>query len=878
MGAAEIVEPTLIAVAARCLRLPAESIDPQAPLVRYGLDSLTSLELSVAVSEATGVDLGEDVLLDAPSIRELVQHVIGRGTRGDGDAERLALMRADALLPADIAPAGTAAARDGPIVLTGANGFLGSHLLHELLRAGAHEIWCLVRGDDLEHARRRLEESMRRYRHAGLDQRVRVYAAEVGAPNFGLSGSGYAALAREAGAIVHCAAEVNWSASYTELRAVNVLATQAVLRFACEGAAKPVHFVSSVAAGYSTQACEDLTEAAPTDAGALHLGYGQSKWVAEQLVMAAHERRLPTTIYRPTLVVGHSESGAGNDADLFARMLRGSIALGCAPDLDWDIDACPVDFVAAAIAANVRLRAEAMPVIHLRNPKPAAWRAAVLWMNLRGYPVRLLPFRDWIERVRCEASTPQHPLGPLRAFLLARPPCAAGVYLPQLYARPHVRTLRSERSEALLAARGLECPRMSARLLERYFDSWIDAGSLAPSVRPQQRRRSRGAVDWNAPLQMLLRRHFGDPALRIERSLGHDFGSAHSIIGELGSWRAGSELALHARTVRLVRGDGRISTLELVLKPKFADGLVLDVTQEVAAHCDPALGTAFAAYREHSELSGAARREKLLYAEASGALQGHMPLYFGAIASPPGATLVLERVQAAGRNDALGVAPRGSEAAIAAALEGMARIHAQFLGREQWLCLRGVTRAYEHAASAGALRWWETTAAHAQPSLEDWLGTRAAEAHRALVVAYPSAAAAMAREPATLIHRDFNARNVLIRNTPIGPQLCAFDWELAAYGLAQRDVVEYLSFALSPEATKASICRYVELARLALERASGRDFYSAQWQRGVRLALADFGVTRLPLYFIVHRFRPQGFLQRVARTWWQLVSVLGAGA
>jgi hypothetical protein len=43
----------------------------------------------------------------------------------------------------------------------------------------------------------------------------------------------------------------------------------------------------------------------------------------------------------------------------------------------------------------------------------------------------------------------------------------------------------------------------------------------------------------------------------------------------------------------------------------------------------------------------------------------------------------------------------------------------------------------------------------------------------------------------------------------------------------------------------------------------------------VRIALAEFGARRLPMYFIAHRFRPQDFLERVARTWWQLANVLG---
>ena len=128
--------------------------------------------------------------------------------------------------------------------------------------------------------------------------------------------------------------------------------------------------------------------------------------------------------------------------------------------------------------------------------------------------------------------------------------------------------------------------------------------------------------------------------------------------------------------------------------------------------------------------------------------------------------------------------------------------------------------------------------------------------------------------PRTLVHHDFNPRNIALRTTPLGPRFCAFDWELAAYDLPQRDLVELLCFVLTPE-NAAQANRYLEYARLALERACRRAFDAGAWHSGVRIALADFGVRRLPMYFIAHRFRPQGFLERVTRTWWQLAHALG---
>ena len=54
--------------------------------------------------------------------------------------------------------------------------------------------------------------------------------------------------------------------------------------------------------------------------------------------------------------------------------------------------------------------------------------------------------------------------------------------------------------------------------------------------------------------------------------------------------------------------------------------------------------------------------------------------------------------------------------------------------------------------------------------------------------------------PHTLIHNDFNPRNVVLRATTDGLRLCAFDWELVGIGLPQRDLAEFLCFVAGERA------------------------------------------------------------------------------
>jgi hypothetical protein len=636
-----------------------------------------------------------------------------------------------------------------------------------------------------------------------------------------------------------------------------------------------MHFVSSVAACYSTRGSGTVEEddSVPQLEG-IHLGYAQTKWAAERLVASAHERGLETITYRSALIGGHSAGGAGSDEDLLARLVGGCVTLGHAPELDWLLDVCPVDFIARAIARISREPHAEQRIVHLRNPRPAHWNEAVLWLDLHGHGVALEPFATWIERVRRETREPGHPLHRLRPFLLDRPAGEGGRYLPELYARPHVPAIRAERSDAWLQRLGMPCPRLGSHLLERYVESWMRDGVMPRTSTARVHAAVPTAQEWSAALQAALQAHFAEPDLIVRGCSAQDFGSEHSLLGELASWRSGSGLALHARTVEVVRAGGRASTLELILKPKPGAERLRALTAEVAARCNPELGAAFGAHGAASEFAGAAERELALYAGASGPLRNHMPMYFGAFEMRGIPVLLLERVRDAALIDSVDTPARWSAACLQAALDGAARMHAQWLGREQELAGLHVRPCGAEADPAAAEGWLAALAAHAAPWLRHWLGEEAVQAHGRLVADWRLRMQAARKLPRTLVHHDFNPRNIALRSTPLGLRLCAFDWELAVYDLPQRDLVELLSFVLTPEST-AQAPGYLEHARLALERAARRAFDTTGWHSGVRIALADFGVRRLPMYLMAHRFRPQRFLERVARTWWQLANALG---
>ena len=868
MGVVERIEPVLLGVAAKCLRIPPDRIDPSAPLVRYGLDSLSALELCVALGEATGIAVAEEDLLDAPSIRALAQRLVAVGAPPAPADRRIERMLADAQLAAGIEPHAVPPSAAGAILLTGATGFLGIHLLAALTAAGASTIVCPVRARDDRHACQRIEAAMRRYgvRIPALDTRAVPLAADLDDPALGCAPGVYQRLIHSVAAIVHCAADVNWALPYEGLRAANVLLTLNLLRFAASGVRKRFHFISSLAACYSTRARFAATEDAPApDPAGMHLGYAQSKWVGERLVEACRDRGLDATLYRPSLIIADAESGIGNDDDLLAQLMRGVIALGHAPDLDWRLDACPVDYVARAIGRAVHLPGECPKALHLRNPRPARWSEAVLWMNVRGYRVALEPFAAWIERAEHASKDPAHVLHRLRGFLFAQG--ESGRTLPEIYADPQFAQVNAERSDALIARFGMECPRLGARMLERIFAAWVAHDTLQEAAVPRSHRREAAALG-DGQIEGQLQAHLEDPCIRVTAARRQDFGTEHSILGELAAFAAGSAHAMHARSVEVTDAAAQRQTLEIVVKPKYADGVVLAVATRVASLCGERLGAAFAAYPAATGLIGTARRELGVYAGATGSLRAMLPQCYGVI---DGSSLLLERVSEGAAIDAVGGAQGWSAARIETALHAIGRLHGEWLGRGQAVA-RLLGGEFGQSAAIDAQPLWLALSAHACAHLQTWIGAEGARRQHDLAAAASAWLSAHAGHPRTLIHNDLNPRNCAWR---ADGSFCAFDWELAEFGLPQRDVIEMLCFVLPSDAGPHDVRRFIDYHREVTQSAAGFALDADEWCRGVRLALADFGVRRLPMYLMAERFRPQPFLERVTRTWFSLVKGWG---
>ncbi len=120
--------------------------------------------------------------------------------------------------------------------------------------------------------------------------------------------------------------------------------------------------------------------------------------------------------------------------------------------------------------------------------------------------------------------------------------------------------------------------------------------------------------------------------------------------------------------------------------------------------------------------------------------------------------------------------------------------------------------------------------------------------------------------PKTLIHNDFNPRNICFSRKNGDLQLCLYDWELATFHVPQYDVVEFLSFVLIPENYESRL-NYLEIYRKELNRLTGKFSNQEEFQKGFAYAALDFGMHRLGMYVMAHSVSPYPFLPRVLHSY-----------
>ncbi|SEH21110.1 non-ribosomal peptide synthetase [Selenomonas sp. KH1T6] len=248
----------------------------------------------------------------------------------------------------------------GNVLLTGATGYLGMHILHELLENTEAKVYCLLRAKGGRRAENRLHALCFYYFQ-------NAYRELEGKRLFVIEGDVTDSAAFEGledcqiDTVINCAASVKHFAHDSRIEDINVGGARNVIKFCLEKKARMIQTstMSVLETGYK----DNLPNHGQPTEQTLYFGqdltnkYVHSKFLAERAVLeAVVQQGLSAKIMRYGNLASRASDGefqinfASNAA---MGMLKGYAALGCAAydQLDRTVEFSPIDAVARATVA-----------------------------------------------------------------------------------------------------------------------------------------------------------------------------------------------------------------------------------------------------------------------------------------------------------------------------------------------------------------------------------------------------------------------------------------------------------------------------------------------------------------------------------------------
>jgi NAD(P)-dependent dehydrogenase (short-subunit alcohol dehydrogenase family) len=250
--------------------------------------------------------------------------------------------------------------------VTGATGFIGRHLVQELIDHREGEIFVLVRQGSMG----RMEALIKRW---GTNRVVPV-VGDLSKPALGVDPDW---VAEHRGAIdhfFHLAAIYDMTADDATNETMNVGGTRNAVELADALQVGCFHQVSSVAAAgeYAGRFDETMFD----EGQHLPSPYHRTKYESEKIVR--EEATVPWRVYRPAIVVGDSQTGAMDKVDgpyyffPLMKLMRDNLPAWLplvGVDLG-DTNVVPVDYVAKAMDHLAHLPGHDGEAFHLVNPEP----------------------------------------------------------------------------------------------------------------------------------------------------------------------------------------------------------------------------------------------------------------------------------------------------------------------------------------------------------------------------------------------------------------------------------------------------------------------------------------------------------------------------
>lgn len=362
-----------------------------------GGDSLRAIEYTAKAHHA-GISFSLQNVFDYPTVESLCKHLQARPSKetiftAEQFQKYAPILQKNTWNPDFIPPR----CEMGRVLLTGATGFLGAHILDALMKHGVKKIYCLVRGSE--------EKPLPRLNYYFGKQ----YANSVGTsiiPVIGdLEDEGVAdSLPERVDYIIHAAASVKHYDSWQYFKSANVDGTKRIVAYAKKVGARLIHISTISVSGNASADQMELYVSGEEKhfyESSLHIDqslnnvYIRSKFEAEMLVLDAMLEGLPANIIRIGNLTNRKSDlkfQPNYTENAFLTRVKAMLSLGCIPDylMPLHSEFSPVDSTAEAIVTIAEHMNDQYTIFHANSNQNLYLDRMLEYLERLGRPMKVV--------------------------------------------------------------------------------------------------------------------------------------------------------------------------------------------------------------------------------------------------------------------------------------------------------------------------------------------------------------------------------------------------------------------------------------------------------------------------------------------------------
>lgn len=383
------------------------------------------------------------------------------------------------------------------IFLTGVTGVVGGRILYEILACTEAKVYCLVRAEDVQKAKRRIADILAIYDpknslHLEFELRVTAIVGDISKPKFGLEPKDYYQLAQQIEQVFHMAANVSLVAGYDKLAKTNLQGTSEVVEF-CLAGHIPMLYASSYSVGGSK-----ITESGfvfretDLDVGQSfeYQNYKLTKMRAEQLIHSAGTRGLKWVIVRLGDIFGDSQTGCypltnTTTSGLYYSILKTIVETGFfyfTKDYSY---ITPVDY-AAKSSLYLAFNPEAYSkTFHIVNPDQKYYYDLVNLLVDFGYRIKIIPFQEYISLLKNNVLQKEGKIysSSFTSLLLFSYFVMGSEFHPDSVVFYTGAEIDTSNTQKFLLKSGISCPNVDIDLISTYLNYCIEQRFIAPPAK-----------------------------------------------------------------------------------------------------------------------------------------------------------------------------------------------------------------------------------------------------------------------------------------------------------------------------------------------------------------------------------------------------------